>query len=143
MKVLHAMAALLIAAPALADDHNARGPATDEVRGILSAGGYTAVRELELDDGLWEGEVQHEDGRWYDIHVVPGSGDILDPHAGKPVLTAREIVSRLEAAGYTKVRDLDLEDAVWEAEATAPDGKGVELRLNGFDGTVLVTEIDD
>ena len=101
------------------------------------------MRDLELDDGLWEVEVQHEDGRWYDIHVVPDSGEILDPRAGKPVLPGKEILARLEAGGYTKVRDLELEDAVWEADATAPDGKRVEVRLNGFDGTVLVTETDD
>jgi len=143
MKVLYAMVALLIAAPVLANDHKARGPAADEVRGILNAAGYTTVRDLELDDGLWEGEVQHDDGRWYDIHVVPDSGEILDAHAGKPVLPAQEILARLEAGGYTKIRDLELEDALWEADATAPDGKRVEVRLNGFDGTVLVTEIDD
>ncbi len=108
----------------------------------LNAAGYAEVRDVEKDDGLWEAEVRGTDGKFRDLHIVPATGEILDAHSEKPVLTAEEIESRLSAAGYTKIHDLDLDDAVWEAEAEDAGGKRVDLVINGFDGTVLVVEND-
>lgn len=115
----------------------------DAVLDVLSAAGYTETRDVEMDDGLWEVEVRGDDGRFYDLHVVPGTGAILDKHSGTSVLSAEQIRSSLESKGYTKIDDLDLDDAVWEAEAVAADGTRVDLTINGFDGEVLHSEIDD
>jgi uncharacterized membrane protein YkoI len=108
----------------------------------LNEAGYAQVRDVKMDDGLWEAEVGGAEGRWHDLHVVPGTGEILDPMSETPIKTAVEIATQLEAAGYTQVHGLDLDEAVWEVDAVSPDGSKVDLRINGFDGRILVTESD-
>lgn len=134
-------AVLLVTGAAAAAD----GPA-DSVQATLqalNAAGYGDVRDIEMDDGLWEAEVRSADGRWYDLHVVPGTGEVLDRNSGGRILNAREIVASLEAAGYTSIDDVELDEAVWDVDAVAPDGRDVDLRINGFDGQILVSELDD
>lgn len=131
---------LLAAAPAaMADPMDS----ADAVIDALNQAGYAEVRDVERDDGLWEAEVRGTDGRYRDLHIVPATGEILDPEGDTAVLTADEIRARLEAEGYTNVKDLDLDEAVWEAEADAADGTRVDLVINGFDGSVLDSEVDD
>lgn len=120
-------------------------PLTDagQVIQALNSAGYTAVRDVELDDGLWEVEVRRDNGEWHDIHIDPASGTILDKHAGDRLLDAAEIRQKLELAGYTRIHDLDRDEAVWDVDATDPDGASVELRVNGFTGAVLATDPED
>jgi uncharacterized membrane protein YkoI len=109
----------------------------------LSKAGYADVRDVEKDDGLWEAEVRGADGRYHDVYVIPETGEILDSQSDARILTAEEVIALLEAEGYTDVRDLDLEDALWEAEVKQADGTDVELRINGFSGQVLSVDKDD
>lgn len=116
------------------------GPADVEKR--LATAGYTEVRDLEFDDGLWEAEVRGADGRWHDVAVHADSGEVLDDRGPRALLPAAEVIKRIEAAGYTQVHDLDLDDAVWEADALDAKGERVELRLNGHTGAVLSVETE-
>jgi uncharacterized membrane protein YkoI len=109
----------------------------------LQAAGYSTVRDVELDDGLWEAEVRAEDGRWHDVHVDRVSGSVIDRAAGGKILTAAEITQRLQAAGYTSVHELDLDEAVWDVEAVDAQGQRLELRVNGFTGAVLSSGMED
>lgn len=109
----------------------------------LQAAGYADVRDLEFDDGLWEAEVRNRDGRWHDVALDPATGELMDDRSGRELMTAGVVIARLEAAGYTEVRDLDLDDAVWEADARGRDGQRVELRINAHSGGVISEEIDD
>ena len=109
----------------------------------LSKAGYADVRDVEKDDGMWEAEVRGDDGRYHDVHVIPETGEILDSQSDARILTAEEVIALLEAEGYTDVRDLELEDALWDAEVKQADGTEVELRINGFSGQVLSVDQDD
>jgi uncharacterized membrane protein YkoI len=123
----------------------AAGPVGDaaSVKTTLTEAGYVDVRDVEKDDGLWEAEVRGADGKYRDVHVIAETGEILDSQSGERVLTAEEVIALLEAEGYTDVRDLDLEDALWDAEVRQADGTEVDLRINGFSGQVLSVETDD
>ena len=122
----------------------AQAPAgVDDVIRQLNAAGYTEVRDLEFDDGLWEAEVRGKDGRWHDVAVDGASGELMDDRGGRALLPAAEITAALTAAGYRDIHDLDLDDAVWEADATNAQGQRVELRLNAHTGKVLSESIDD
>lgn len=117
---------------------------TGQVTKILKDAGYTEVRDIELDEtGLWEAEVRGTDGRWHDVHVVGTSGELLDDRSGRPLLTAADITARLQKAGYTGIHDLDLDDALWQVDATRADRQRVELTLNGFTGELIHEELDD
>ena len=39
------------------------GPA--DITRILNAAGYTEIRDVEFDDGVWEADVRGSDGRWH------------------------------------------------------------------------------
>lgn len=117
------------------------GPA--DITRILNAAGYTEIRDVEFDDGVWEADVRGSDGRWHDVAVDASNGDLMDDHGGRALLTATELANRLAAAGYRDVHDLDLDDAVWEADATSPAGQRVELRVNAHTGRVISESIDD
>lgn len=115
-----------------------------QVTKILRDAGYTETREIELEEtGLWEAEVRGKDGRWHDVHVVGTTGELLDDRSGRPLLTAADITARLQKAGYTAIHDLDLDDALWQADATRADGQRVDLTLNGFTGELIHEELDD
>jgi Peptidase propeptide and YPEB domain len=61
----------------------------------------------------------------------------------QPELTLVQVVKKLESLGYTAIEDVEKDDGVWEAEATAPNGKRVELEIDPKDGRILKEEPDD
>lgn len=109
----------------------------------LQAAGYTTVRDVEIDDGLWEAEVKGTDGRWRDVHVDPATGAVIDRMSGGTLLTAGDITERLKAAGYTSIHELDLDEAVWDVEAVDAEGQRVEVRVHGFTGAILASGRED
>lgn len=108
----------------------------------LTAAGYEEVRELELDDGFWEAEARSADGRWADVRVHPASGKVYAEGATAK-LDAKAVASKLAAAGYTNVRDLDFDDGVWTVDARTKAGVNVDLAVDPDDGTVLSERPDD
>ncbi len=72
------LAAGLLAAPALADDRP--GPDWMPIEGAVRAleqAGYSGVRGLEADDGVWEGKAV-KDGRSVKVKVDPRSGAVTE-----------------------------------------------------------------
>lgn len=52
-------------------------------------------------------------------------------------LTASQIISLLENAGYTQITDVEKDDGVWEVDAISPKGERVELDLDPVTGKIL------
>ena len=74
-KIAVAMLALLAgSAAALADTPGADWISEEQVRQKLTAAGYTAISELEADDGHWEGEGT-KNGQMMDFHIDPRTGN--------------------------------------------------------------------
>lgn len=63
--------------------------------------------------------------------------------ATAPQLSLAEIVTLLEASGYTGIDEIEREKDHWEAEATAPGGRRVELKLDPVDGRVVEEKPED
>ena len=77
------VAAGLFVAPALADDRP--GPDWMPIEGAVRAlegAGYSGVRGLEADDGVWEGKAM-KDGRSVKVKVDPHSGAVTEKAAKK------------------------------------------------------------
>lgn len=109
----------------------------------LQGAGYSEVRDVEYDGGLWEAEVRRADGRWGEVAFDEASGEVFDVRApGRTLIDARGAAEALEAAGYTEISDLDRDGALWEAEARDPQGTRVELRISGYDGRVLASDVE-
>ncbi|WP_020179699.1 PepSY domain-containing protein [Methylopila sp. M107] len=76
---LAAALGLASAAPALADRPGADWLPIDQAIEKLKAAGYTAVSELEADDGRWEGKGV-KDGKTLEFHLDPKTGAISNEH---------------------------------------------------------------
>lgn len=114
---------------------------TDVIRLVESAG-YTNVRDVEFDDGLWDVEATAADGRSVDLKIDPTNGEVIDPFAA-PALSAADIASRLQSQGYSNVRDIEFDDGYYDVEATGPDGRNVDLKVHARDGRILNQDHDD
>ena len=72
----------------------------------------------------------------------------LDPEkvrtraAPRQLIGLRDVLAAVEAAGYRDVHDIDREGALWDADATGPDGQPMELRISGYDGRILSARPD-
>lgn len=77
MKAILLAAALVIGAGSLAyaDVPGKDWMTKEQVMTKLKGMGYTDVKELEADDGHWEGDAV-KDGKTYEIHVDPHSGEL-------------------------------------------------------------------
>lgn len=135
-------AAFAVAAGAAIAQTQAGQMSTADVMQRVEQSGYTNIRDVEFDDGFWEVEATGTDGRQVELYVDPRSGEVLDRNAA-PALTAADIAARLEAAGYTNVRDVEFDDGRYEAEATNAAGQNVDLKVDGRDGSVVHEDIDD
>jgi len=78
---LAAFAAIGAAAPVLADDdrpHNREGwLSIEQISARLGGLGYTAIREIDVDDGLYEIEARNAEGRSVELKVHPKTGEVL------------------------------------------------------------------
>src|SRR5690606_31683409 len=91
----NAVLALGLAAAGFAFAQTGRLSGSDILQRVERAG-YSDVRDLEFDDGLWEVKARDGDGRPVELLVDPDSGAIIDPRA-TPALGAEQIRGRLEA----------------------------------------------
>jgi hypothetical protein len=65
------------------------------------------------------------------------------PAAGATgALSPADVVSKVEAAGYENVHDLEFDDGRWEAEATSAQGTAVDLTIDAATGAVLEEHAD-
>lgn len=112
-----------------------------EVRAKLEAQGYTAVNDVEFDDGMWEADARSADGNRVEVRLDAKTGQV---YADELVsnLGRSDIKAKLAAAGYTNVHDVDYDDGVWKAEADDPAGKDVELRLDPATGEIIGKDKD-
>lgn len=108
-----------------------------------AAAGYTDVREVEYDDGVWEIRATGADGRRVTVHVDPTDGTILSPApAGTPQLDLAAVMQRLAAAGYGDVREVERDDGFWQAEVRDGSGMRREVRVHPVSGAIVSDRID-
>lgn len=58
-------------------------------------------------------------------------------------LGIREVIAKLENAGYTRIGEIEKDAGHWEVEAISPDGQRVELEIAPKDGSILRERPDD
>jgi len=58
-------------------------------------------------------------------------------------LTAKEVIAKLEAAGYRSITDVEKDDGVWEVDAVNAAGERVELDVDPVTGEILREYPDD
>ena len=110
-----ATALAMAAGTACAGDPPRDAGSEQSVHAALSAAGYTDIEDVERDDGLWEAEARR-DGRRVDVVFDPNTGKIY-PEDGQTSLSEADVRASLKAAGYARIRDINFDDGLWEADA--------------------------
>ena len=126
-------------------------PGAAQVVAQLQAQGFAQLHDLEFDDGFWEAEVRDANNRKTELIIHPVTLQVLHQSGNAssnngtaaPVLSATQITQLLQQAGYTRIHDLELDDGVWEADATNAKGFRVELKIHPETGAVLREKLDD
>ncbi|MFG5779471.1 PepSY domain-containing protein [Comamonas sp. J-3] len=126
-------------------------PGAAQVEAQLQAQGFAQLHDLEFDDGFWEAEVRDANNRKTELIIHPVTLQVLHQSGNAsnnngtaaPVLSATQITQLLQQAGYTRIHDLELDDGVWEADATNAKGLRVELKIHPETGAVLREKLDD
>ena len=119
------------------------GLSVEELSVLLSAQGYSALRDFEFDDGLWELEAVNAAGQRVELRVHGGDGRVLSerPYGAAPegagLLSADEVSARLIALGYSDLRGLSFDDGQWELYARHPQGYWVELYVDARTGEIV------
>lgn len=110
-----------------------------QAREALAAAGYTDIDDLEFDNGMWEADARR-DGRSVDVRIDPRTGNIF-PEDGRSALGEAEVRTRLEAAGYQRIRDVEFDDGMWTADAEL-EGVDYDLYLDPETAEVVSRERD-
>lgn len=122
-----------------------RGPgqfSAAQITSQVEAAGYSQVRDIEFEDGFWEVKAVDAQGNRAKLLVDPDTGELIDARA-PAAMTVADVGNLLQQHGYTHVRDLELDDGRYEAEAVNPAGHEVDLVIDPRDGRILVEDIDD
>lgn len=107
-----------------------------QVQAAIEAKGDTRVRDVEFDDGIWTADADSADGRDVDLKFDAATGTVY-PDTAVSSLSEADIRARLDAAGCTRVRDVESDDGVWKADADNAAGQKMELKLDPADGRVI------
>lgn len=58
-------------------------------------------------------------------------------------ISIKDVIAKLEAAGYTQIGDIERDDGRWEIEAVTADGLRVELDVDPKDGSIVRERPED
>lgn len=114
--------------------------ATD-VSVLLSSKGFTEINDVEFKDGTWTADAKSADGNHVELRIDANTREVF-ADAAVATIGKDEIIAKVQAAGYTNVHDVEIEDGVWKAEANDAKGKDVEVRLNPNDGSIIGSDLD-
>ena len=130
-------AALTLAGSGIAQAQDAL--TAPQVRAQLEAQGYTDIKDVKFEDGMWEADATSADGKKVDVKLDPRNGTVY-PDKAVSQLGEADIRAQLSSAGYTGVSDVKLDDGMWKAKGRTASGEKVEVRLDPATGAVVAQE---
>ena len=74
-------------------------------------------------------------------NAAPAATPATAPAAQSNWLSIKDVLGKLEAAGYRDFEKIDRERNKYEVKATDPQGQRVELDLDPITGDILKTEV--
>jgi hypothetical protein len=118
-------------------------PPLTQVLVNLQSKGYTDIRKIKFEDGVYKVDMVSKFGKETDLKLDPQNGAILSTKTGSthrnPHLLAvspLEAVKKVEAAGYHSVYKIELKEGEYEVEALDAKNHKAELTVNGKSGKV-------
>jgi uncharacterized membrane protein YkoI len=121
----------------------AGSPQLSQILVNLQSKGYTDIRKIEFEDGVYKVDMVSKLGKETDLKLSPENGEILSTKTGSthrnPHLLAvspLEAAKKVEAAGYHSIYKIELKEDEYEIEALDAKNDKAELTINGKNGKV-------
>ncbi len=119
-----------------------------EVIEVIEKAGYTEIKELEYEDGVWKADV-FLDNKKRNLTLHPKTGEIIqdkgDNYSGymervpKGAIPLADLVKSLNKSGYIHITEISLDGGIWEVDVYVDNGKK-ELFVDVKNGKVLVVK---
>jgi uncharacterized membrane protein YkoI len=116
----------------------------------VKAAGYTEVRKIEREHGVYEVDVRDPKGWRVEVFVDAKTGGlVIDPETGKPrserlsdkepsgPLDFEAVAAQVKAEGYPEIYSIEYEHAIYEIKARDAAGRKVELYVHPKTGELL------
>jgi hypothetical protein len=130
---------------------DAGGLSSEYIISRTNAAGFTDVYFVAFEHGLYSIKARHPVGHYVEIQLDPVSGALVqDPGTGKPryqtvargkpvqsILSWKDLVSQVKAAGYSEVYSIEYEHALYEIITMDAQNRVVELWANPNTGKLL------
>lgn len=113
----------------------------DAIHAAITRAGYTQVRSLKFDDGIWKAKALDRSGRRAKVRVGAMTGKVYPEHASSR-LSPADIQAKLGAAGYQRIHDIKFDDGMWKADAWDAQHGEVDVLLDPDDGSVVAVDPD-
>jgi uncharacterized membrane protein YkoI len=121
-----------------------------QILSAVKAAGYTDVRKIEREHGVYEVDARDPKGWRVEVFVDAKTGGlVIDPETGKPrserlsdkvpsgPLDFEAVVAKVKAEGFPEVYAIEYEHALYEIKARDAAGRKVELYVHPKTGEVL------
>ncbi len=102
----------------------------------LQANGYTTIKSVTLEDGVYKVEAYDAGGTEVTVKVNPDTGAILDKPQNKNKITMQQAAAAVENAGYMKIKSIECDDDSYSVEALDRNGEDVDLEVSRSSGAV-------
>lgn len=102
----------------------------------LQASGYTSIKKIELDDGIYQIDTFDPSGDEITLRVNPKTGVILNKPDELKTITMQQAAANIEKAGYMKIKSIECDDDYYEVDALDKNGDDVDLKVNRKTGVV-------
>lgn len=119
----------------------ATGMTEVDVRALLSSKGFTEINDVAFKEGTWTADAKSADGNHVELKIDAATRNIYSDDE-VATIGKDQIIIKVQAAGYTNVHDVEMEDGVWKAEANDSKGNDVELKLDPNDGHIIGSKED-
>lgn len=119
----------------------ATGMTEVEVRALLTSKGFTEINDVAFKEGTWTADAKSADGNHVELKIDAATRNIYSDDE-VATIGKDQIIIKVQAAGYTNVHDVEMEDGVWKAEANDSKGNDVELKLDPNDGHIIGSKED-
>ena len=119
----------------------ATGMTEVDVRALLASKGFTEINDVKFKEGTWTADAKSADGNHVELKIDAATHNIYSDDE-VATIGKDQIIIKVQAAGYTNVHDVEMEDGVWKAEANDSKGNDVELKLDPNDGHIIGSKED-
>lgn len=110
-------------------------PMTNLIKSLENKG-YTVVRDVKYDDGVYKVDAINAQGKDVEAKVNPMTGVITQSKDGSMKLTTFNAAQEIENAGFKNIYSIESSGDKYKVKAMDKDGKKISLTVDGESGKI-------